>query len=211
MPVLGSPLNEKDAPVAPPRSEAKNLRAVEVPVFVREVLTVRVSMVEVVALSTAIRASESVLSPPFTVNVVPIVAPPNVVRVPMFVLVALSVAVRRSERVLRPEVLVRAPVMVALPAFNVSMRELVAFNVVMRASESVVRPFVAVSVEVSSVAPLTLREELNVDDAFTKIPAEVLVGVNASVKSVSHAPPDPATAQSAPAPVTVPFVSTCRH
>ena len=49
-------------------------------------------------------------------------------------------------------------------------------------------------------APFTLRVESNVEEALTKIPAEVEVGVRALVNRVSQAPGEPVTVH--PAPVT---------
>ena len=63
MPVLGSPLKLNAAPVAPPRSDARNLRAVVVPVLVREVFMVKESMEAEVALREADRRSGSTARP----------------------------------------------------------------------------------------------------------------------------------------------------
>ena len=59
---------------------------------------------------------------------------------------------------------------------------------------------------------LTRSVLLIVEDAFTKIPALVEVGVSALVNRVSQAPDEPeAPPQLAPEPVTTPLVSTVRH
>src|SRR3989344_3853236 len=66
-------------------------------------------------------------------------------------------------------------------------------------------------VVVTDKAPLTRKVESKVDEAFTKIPAVVEVGVRALANRVSHAPGVPEDPQAAPEPATRPMVLTCRH